>query len=200
MVHSQHLIAPQPVNKTKQSSKLKAKPAAKPKTKPAPVGNGRLTPTGGGPVIKGKKSPAISGATTSVTKKAVPGVLGASRSRSTSEMPGSSAPETIGKVSKEQEERMNDEEVDDKLYCICKTSYDEDRVMIACDRRGIAQLRAIIPTHVCGGTRCDEWYHTSCLNMPDLEVDLVDQFYCPTCVAGKYPFLLSLCMVLIHCR
>lgn len=23
---------------------------------------------------------------------------------------------------------------DDKLYCICKTSYDEDRVMIACDR------------------------------------------------------------------
>ena len=24
--------------------------------------------------------------------------------------------------------------VDDKLYCICKTKYDEDRVMIACDR------------------------------------------------------------------
>jgi hypothetical protein len=23
---------------------------------------------------------------------------------------------------------------DDKLYCVCKTRYDEDRVMIACDR------------------------------------------------------------------
>ena len=23
---------------------------------------------------------------------------------------------------------------DDKLYCVCKTQYDEDRMMIACDR------------------------------------------------------------------
>ncbi|KAI6133098.1 hypothetical protein EDD16DRAFT_1734430 [Pisolithus croceorrhizus] len=52
---------------------------------------------------------------------------------------------------------------DDKLYCVCKTGYDEDRVMIACDR-------------------CDEWYHTQCVNMPDLEIDLVDQFTCPPCV------------------
>lgn len=56
-----------------------------------------------------------------------------------------------------------DQEEDDKLYCVCKTRYDEDRVMIACDR-------------------CDEWYHTQCVNMPDLEVDLVDQFFCPICV------------------
>ena len=27
-----------------------------------------------------------------------------------------------------------DADEDDKLYCICKTKYDEDRVMIACDR------------------------------------------------------------------
>ena len=34
-----------------------------------------------------------------------------------------------------QEEDADEEaEGDDKLYCICKTSYDEDRVMIACDR------------------------------------------------------------------
>ncbi|KAF9499712.1 hypothetical protein BDN71DRAFT_1350382, partial [Pleurotus eryngii] len=52
---------------------------------------------------------------------------------------------------------------DDKLYCVCKTKYDEDRVMIACDR-------------------CDEWYHTQCVSMTDLEVDLVDQFICPLCI------------------
>lgn len=33
---------------------------------------------------------------------------------------------------------------------------------------------------------CDEWYHTQCVNMPDLEVDLVDQFICPVCVASKF--------------
>ncbi len=34
----------------------------------------------------------------------------------------------------EEEEASEEEVVDDKLYCICKTSYDEDKVMIACDR------------------------------------------------------------------
>ncbi|KZP31308.1 hypothetical protein FIBSPDRAFT_724901, partial [Athelia psychrophila] len=61
-----------------------------------------------------------------------------------------------------------EEEQDDKLYCVCKTRYDEDRVMIACDR-------------------CDEWYHTHCVNMPDAEVDLVDQFICPVCVKSAFP-------------
>lgn len=36
--------------------------------------------------------------------------------------------------------------------------------------------------------RCDEWYHTQCVNMPDLEVDLVDQFICPPCIESPYPF------------
>lgn len=31
----------------------------------------------------------------------------------------------------EDEEQDND---DDKLYCVCKTRYDQNRVMIACDR------------------------------------------------------------------
>jgi hypothetical protein len=39
--------------------------------------------------------------------------------------------------------------------------------------------------------RCDEWYHTQCVNMPELEVDLVDQFICPPCVESAY-FVLSL--------
>ncbi|KIJ45275.1 hypothetical protein M422DRAFT_117909, partial [Sphaerobolus stellatus SS14] len=51
---------------------------------------------------------------------------------------------------------------DDKLYCLCKTPYDEDKVMIACDR-------------------CDEWYHPGCVGMLEVEVDLVDQFICNNC-------------------
>ncbi|KAF8898695.1 hypothetical protein BD779DRAFT_1464807 [Infundibulicybe gibba] len=61
----------------------------------------------------------------------------------------------------EEEEQVAADE--DKLYCVCKTRYDEDRFMIACDR-------------------CDEWYHTQCVHMPDSEVDLVDQFICPICI------------------
>ena len=37
--------------------------------------------------------------------------------------------------------------------------------------------------------RCDEWYHTQCVDMPELEVDLVDQFICPPCVESAYSFL-----------
>jgi len=66
----------------------------------------------------------------------------------------------------EAEEGEGDDKEDDKLYCVCKTRYDEGRVMIACDR-------------------CDEWYHTQCVNMPDLEIDLVDQFICPPCIESN---------------
>jgi COMPASS component SPP1 len=62
-----------------------------------------------------------------------------------------------------------EEGTEDKLYCICETKYDDEKVMIACDR-------------------CDEWYHTSCVNIRDLQVDLVDQFICPLCVE-KNPHL-----------
>ena len=33
-------------------------------------------------------------------------------------------------------------------------------------------------------SRCDEWYHTQCLGIDDLEVDLIDQFVCPLCIRG----------------
>ncbi|KAG6902885.1 hypothetical protein C0995_010055 [Termitomyces sp. Mi166 len=94
----------------------------------------------------------------------------ASRSRSTSVMPNGSmgAEGSEAKAEKQEEEEESDQE-DDKLYCVCKTTYDEDRFMIACDR-------------------CDEWYHTQCVNMPDLEVDLVDWFICPLCIE-KHPHL-----------
>ncbi|CCO34591.1 Set1 complex component spp1 Short=Set1C component spp1 [Rhizoctonia solani AG-1 IB] len=57
-------------------------------------------------------------------------------------------------------------EEDNRLYCVCKTRYDENKVMIACDR-------------------CDDWYHPNCVNLSELDVDLIDQFVCPLCVA-KY--------------
>lgn len=63
------------------------------------------------------------------------------RSRSHSVLPRASVdPEgQREKSTKEEEAKVKaveeaEAEEDDKLYCICKTKYDEDRVMIACDR------------------------------------------------------------------
>ncbi|KAH9944420.1 uncharacterized protein BXZ73DRAFT_39097, partial [Epithele typhae] len=138
----------------------KAKPTKE--TDEAAGSSGRLTPSGAAHVAKSKKSTA--GAT--ATKRAVPTAVGAARSRSTSEMPVEPAPAPKPKPQPEEDEELETEEGDDKLYCICKTSYDEDRVMIACDR-------------------CDEWYHTQCLGINDLEVDLIDQFVCPPCIEAN---------------
>lgn len=55
-----------------------------------------------------------------------------------------------------------EEESDTKLYCICQSLYDEERMMIACDR-------------------CDDWYHTICMKMKDEQAELVDVFICPNC-------------------
>lgn len=78
-------------------------------------------------------------------------------------------PDAAKAEKQEEEEDSDGPNEDDKLYCVCKTRYDEDRFMIACDK-------------------CDEWYHTQCVHMPDFEVDLVDQFICPPCIE-KEPHL-----------
>lgn len=44
---------------------------------------------------------------------------------------------------------------------------------------------------------CDEWYHTQCVDMPDLEVDLVDQFICPLCIDSMFSILLYVNSVLM---
>lgn len=83
--------------------------------------------------------------------------------------------------------------MEDKLYCICETKYDDERVMIACDRYA-APMFELRSAHILSS--CDEWYHTSCVNMPDLQLDLVDQFICPLCVESacsrQLPFALVL--------
>ncbi|KAI0271367.1 hypothetical protein BC834DRAFT_966858 [Gloeopeniophorella convolvens] len=137
--------------------KSRPKPTAPTKSKPkAPADGSAPAPS------KSKKTPA-----TSTKKSAL-----AARSRSTSVMPPGTTPVPAASESKapaEAEPEDEADEMEDKLYCVCKTKYDDEKVMIACDR-------------------CDEWYHTSCVNMPDLEVDLVDQFICPLCIE-KNPHL-----------
>lgn len=65
-----------------------------------------------------------------------------SGSRSASVVPGSgiSGGTPVGDVDVVKAEKQEEEEEDvvdnddDKLYCLCKTKYDENRFMIACDR------------------------------------------------------------------
>ncbi|KAF9531961.1 hypothetical protein CPB83DRAFT_848107 [Crepidotus variabilis] len=129
------------------------------------------TPPAPPPAKPAKGGRKASGTAASASAAAV----SASRSRSTSVMRGTTPAQDsdAGKVDEKDKEGGAEEdeepEDDNKLYCLCKTKYDEGRFMIACDR-------------------CDEWYHTQCVNMPDLEVDLVDQFICPSCVE-KNPHL-----------
>lgn len=85
-----------------------------------------------------------------------------SRSRSASVMPAGSADPEPERKSEEKDEEEKEEAVDDKLYCVCKTKYDEDRFMIACDRLefyayhqaiGLTycfQLRRVVPYNMCG--------------------------------------------------
>lgn len=161
-------------SKPKAAAKPKAKSTAKSKPKAAKDGSvsaaspapGALTPSMSTSSVKGKKATPLLGVNVPGTKRGASAAAASSRSRSASVMPsGSVAPEADGKGILEAGAEGVEKDVimDDKLYCVCKTSYDEDRVMIACDR-------------------CDEWYHTQCVNMPDLEVDLVDQFFCPPCI------------------
>lgn len=76
--------------------------------------------------LKSKKS------STAVTKRSTVAV----RSRSTSVMPVSTtpAPGALPSAPIEAEPEDAEEGMEDKLYCVCKTMYDDERVMIACDR------------------------------------------------------------------
>jgi hypothetical protein len=58
----------------------------------------------------------------------------AARSRSTSVMPVSRTPGAENRPPGEAELDEAEEGMEDKLYCICKTKYDDEKVMIACDR------------------------------------------------------------------
>lgn len=81
----------------------------------------------------------------------------------------------------EEEEEESAADEDDRLYCVCKTKYDQERCMIACDRCVFYSL-SFRGSMLIGCGRCDEWYHMQCVDMPENVADLVDQFFCPICI------------------
>lgn len=119
------------------TNKPKAKPSVVKERSATPAALPHLVPNpSDGPPVAGKNKK-MQGSLTA--KRAVSAAGGTSRSRSTSVMPAES--EASGRkrsgqqVQDEKDEKDEEErEVDDKLYCVCRTPYDEDRVMIACDR------------------------------------------------------------------
>ena len=55
--------------------------------------------------------------------------------------------------------RPEEEDEDDKLYCLCQQKYVEGEVMLACEK-------------------CDEWYHPKCLGISEEEADKLDNWMC----------------------
>ncbi|KAL2709139.1 COMPASS component SPP1 [Kluyveromyces marxianus] len=60
--------------------------------------------------------------------------------------------------------RKYDSKTGEEVYCICKKP-DSGELMVGCDG-------------------CDDWFHFSCLKIPEKYRDLVFSFYCPYCAAG----------------
>ena len=56
-------------------------------------------------------------------------------------------PDAVKAEKQEEEEDSDGLAVDDKLYCVCKTKYDEDRFMIACDRYELIFKNVEATTH-----------------------------------------------------
>lgn len=60
--------------------------------------------------------------------------------------------------------RKHDPKTGEEVYCICKKP-DTGELMVGCDG-------------------CDDWFHFSCLKIPEKYRDLVFSFYCSYCSAG----------------
>jgi COMPASS component SPP1 len=102
-----------------QASKSKPKAPAKPRAKAASKSSAKTAEGSSG--SKGGSGGAKAKKTAQTAVKVQP--------HSQSPMPGIDADNKM-EVDKEEEEQVGE----DELYCVCKTRYDEDRVMIACDR------------------------------------------------------------------
>lgn len=122
---------------------INSKATAKPR--PAAVIKSRAKPTAKTTPKDGEVPVVVAAPAKTVKTSGTPAVKStttASRSRSTSTMPGGSVgPESDPKAEKQEEEEGSDGHEDDKLYCVCKTRYDEDRFMIACDRCVVPSLQ-----------------------------------------------------------
>lgn len=107
--------------------KIKQHAQPKSRTKPSGSAKSKLKVSSDGLLTAPSKSKKSS---TPVTKSSNIAV----RSRSTSAMPVSRTPGAENRPPGEAELDEAEERMEDKLYCICKTGYDDERVMIACDR------------------------------------------------------------------
>jgi len=117
------------------SNSHKAKHHPQPKSRVKPSGSMKTKPKthSDGPSAASLKNKKL---TINSTKKSVL----TSRSRSTSAMPMGTnpVPGSESKALGEAELEGGEEGMEDKLYCVCKTKYDDESVMIACDRYGAA--------------------------------------------------------------
>lgn len=66
------------------------------------------------------------------------------------------------KVVDDYDDDEYDNEEENKLYCICRSSK-TDRFMICCDK-------------------CEEWYHGHCVKITESQSKQIRRYYCPICV------------------
>jgi len=120
------------------SKQVKSKKAAAPK---AEVGSPAPTPA---PSTSKSSSSSLKVTNVASSSRKTVAASVASRSRSTSVMPGGAddtpsrnTPDDKGTKAERQEEEEDSDtgnDDDNRLYCVCKTKYDQERIMIACDR------------------------------------------------------------------
>uniref|UniRef100_A0A8C6KSJ4 Bromodomain PHD finger transcription factor n=1 Tax=Nothobranchius furzeri TaxID=105023 RepID=A0A8C6KSJ4_NOTFU len=73
---------------------------------------------------------------------------------------------------------------DTKLYCICKTPYDETKYIPLIKASYITfyrdDLRPVSRFYI-GCDRCQNWYHGRCVGILQSEANHIDQYVCPQC-------------------
>jgi hypothetical protein len=72
----------------------------------------------------------------------------------------------VPKFEEEGEDEEDDNYSDEKLYCICRQPYNEEKFMICCDT-------------------CDEWYHGDCVGISAQQGRRLPHYVCPSCMEKK---------------
>ena len=84
-------------------------------------------------------------------------------------------------------EDESEEEVDMRLYCICRQLYD-DRFMLGCEKCVWCLLLTIVLGiyMLTGHSSCDDWFHPTCIGLEEYQCDLLERFYCEPCQRGRW--------------
>ena len=83
-------------------------------------------------------------------------------------------------------EDESEEEVDMRLYCICRQLYD-DRFMLGCEKCVWCLLLTVVLGiyMLTGCSSCDDWFHPTCIGLEEYQCDLLEHFYCEPCQRGE---------------